>query len=919
VVAEENHPGNQGQRITGNPINMASRFEALAKPGEILVGEETFHLAKGFFQFEPRKPGRVKGKEGLVRTYRVRGINPGANRFEIRADRGLTPLVGRKMELHLLLEAFEKVKAGEGQACSIVAEAGFGKSRLVHEFEKAIVKEEATILRGRCLSYCQGVAYYPFIDLLKSAFDIGEEDAEGEIQEKVTGRLKSMGTEAVSLSPYLLHLLSVKERGGRFLSITPEARRQLINEALKRLLWKGAETRPLIIIIEDLHWMDKSSGDSLKELLDSLIHNRIFVLLAYRPEFLPDWEDRPYHLRITLKGLPDSESLDMARHLLKKEPIDPNLRTLILEKTVGNPFFIEEFIQSWREMGIIVKKRGYKLAANIRMISVPATIQEVILTRVDSLPPPAKDLLQTGSAVQGEFSREMICQVTGLPEESVTVYLDQLKHSNLLYEKKGFPQSVFVFKHSLIREVVYNSILSPRKMALHGKIARVLEGLFQNSLEEHYSLLADHFMQAGDFVRGGRYSELAAKKAQKSAFFREAIAYARAWSRCLEQLPKTTDNQRALVDARTTLAGYYMALNLHVEAKEAVIPIVELAQKLNYRERLSGIFTAIGIHSLWVLEDSNRGFRYLDRVLKISKEERDDIAHWFAHYFLGCHLSWNCEFEKSLAHLRKSLHMSQKTRNVVGIASTKSAICAHNLALVGRVRLAYKTGQEALRLADQSQDVYIQGMAHTGFGIACYLKGRWNESEDHLIKGLAFCEKTSQVTWGALAAFWLGLLYYDCNDVVQAQNHHQKSVAILKNAGMSPSWINVQRCCLLRAQGVRNDQSSARENLSGYFERNQLKICTGWIARFIGEIYLCRGGRSLDKAEGWIRKAAAFNKKHGLPWFLGQDLVVYSEIRKKRGDRRGALEKLDQAIHLLQDCGADGHLPRLREKRTLLQ
>jgi predicted ATPase len=288
--------------------------------------------------------------------------------------------VGRERELELLLDGFERAKEGRGQAFSIMAEAGVGKSRLLYEFRKAVANEDITFLEGKCLSYSRGVAYHPIIDVLKSNFDVREEDGDSEIKEKFKRGLKILGADEASTLPYLLELLSVKDSGIDKIPMSPEEKKHRITGAVKGITVRGSEIRPLIMAIEDLHWVDKSSEDYLKNLLGSISGARVFLIFTYRPEFVHTWGARSYHSQVNLNRLSNRESLAMVAHLLGTEEVDRDLEELILEKTEGVPFFIEEFIKSLTELKIIEKKENrYHLAKNIKDVIIPSTVQDVIM------------------------------------------------------------------------------------------------------------------------------------------------------------------------------------------------------------------------------------------------------------------------------------------------------------------------------------------------------------------------------------------------------------------------------------------------------------------------------------------------------------------------------------------------------------
>ncbi len=273
----------------GDTVNLASRMEALAESGTVYVTEDTFKLTEGLFRFEALGERMVKGKESPIQAYQVIAPSTRRSRFDVSAERGLTPFLGRERELELLLDGIDRVKSGRGQAFSIMGEAGVGKSRLLYEFRKAVANEDVTFLEGRCLSYSTSFAYYPIIDLLKATYDIREDDNEDRIRGRVKRGLQDMGLDEASTLPFILELLTVKESGIEALNLTPEVRKDRTVEALRRIVLKGSEARPLVMAIEDLHWIDKSSEETLKSLLEAISGAQVLLVFTYRPEFVHAW------------------------------------------------------------------------------------------------------------------------------------------------------------------------------------------------------------------------------------------------------------------------------------------------------------------------------------------------------------------------------------------------------------------------------------------------------------------------------------------------------------------------------------------------------------------------------------------------------------------------------------------------------
>jgi len=909
-------------KAVGDTVNLASRMEGLAEPGATYITEDTYKLTEGLFLFEALGKREIKGKAEPIKVYRVIAPSTRRTRFDVSAERGLTPFVGRERGIELLLNGFERAKGGRGQAFSIMAEAGVGKSRLLYEFRKSVANEDVTFLEGKCLSYSRGVAYHPFIDALKSNFDIREGDRDSEISEKLKKGLKILRADEAATLPYLLDLLSVRDSGIDKIPMSPEARKVRIIEAIKHIILKGSQIRPLIMAFEDLHWIDKSSEDSSKELLDSISGARIFLIFTYRPEFVHTWGGRSYHSQITLNRLSNRESLKMVSYLLEAEDIHRDLEELILDKTEGVPLFIEEFIRSLKDLRIIERKESrYYLTRDMQDVTIPSTIQDVIMARVDSLPEAAKEVLQIGSVIEREFSYELIKRVTGLPEEELLSHMSILKDSELLYERGIYPETTYIFKHALTREVVYDSMLTGKKKRVHEKIGHAIEELFRENIDEKYGILAEHFVESGNYEKGAEYSKLAGKKAAKAASHRDAIEYAKKRVWCVERLPKTDATQKRIIDARTVLAGYYTSLSRLVEAKEAVEPIVDMALALDYQKRLPGIHTAIGLYSLWVEEDFSRGFQHLNEVFRISEKAALDMSSfmplWHTSYYLGGTVSWTCEFEKGLEYLKKCMDLSGLANDLVGIAFAEGSTCL-NYIFQGKIDSAYKAGEEALRMAREIGGMFVQGMGYTSYGVACYFKGLFDEAENSLLKGFDFCEKTTQVVWGPWAPFFLGHLYSDMGEYHRAKDYYQKKFSVLEPRRILPSFLNMFEVAAARAKALSGDYDINLGELFKYYKDNKFKAFEGWMARYIGEILLNMDDVHISDAEDWLKKAIESNNMNGVRWFLASDYALYAELVKRKGDKSQTKQNLHKAIEIFKECGADGWVEKYeRELETI--
>ncbi|MGD1154057.1 MAG: adenylate/guanylate cyclase domain-containing protein [Syntrophales bacterium] len=897
-------------KAVGDTVNLASRMESLAEPGTTYVSDDTFKLTEGLFRFEALGEKDIKGKEKALKVYQVIAPSSRRTRFDVSAERGLTPFVGRERELELLLDGFERSKEGRGQAISIISDAGIGKSRLLYEFRKAVTNEYVTFLEGRCLSYSRNVAYHPVVDVLKANFEIHDNDTDQDIREKVTRFLKAIRVDEATTLPYLLELLSVKESGVDKIPLSPEARKDRTLEALKRIVLKGSELRPLIMAVEDLHWMDRSSEDGMKELLESIAGARVFLIFTYRPEFIHTWGSRSYHSQVTLNKLSNRESLAMATHILGTPNIDRNLEDLILQKTEGIPFFLEEFIKSLKDLKVIEKKdNAYQLSKDIQKLTIPSTIQDVIMARVDNLPEGAREVLRTGSVIEREFSYDLIQKVTGLPEKELLSHLSTLKDSELLFERGIYPDSAYIFKHALTREVVYDSILTKKKKQLHEKIASTMEDIYKDDICYHYGVLSGHCIASENYEKGVEYSRLEAKRYQKTGLYKDAIEYAKKSISCLEKLSQTEANQKKLIDARTTLAIYHLSLNYLVEAQEAVEPIVDLALKMNYRKRLPGIYIAMGAYCFAIEEDFTNGLLYSNKALQISEEISDFFSLFIVNYQLGYYLLMDCQFENAFTSSKKCLELSELANNPLGITSSKVLITWMHI-LQGNIGLAFKVSGESLCLVEEHGDIFLKAFAYSIYGLSLYNKGVFDEAEKYLLEGLIHCEKTSTIGPAANAAATLGSMYFDMGEYKKAQKYHEKAIFICESAKFLPSLISTQKAYLARAK-VRNEEGNI--NLGELFESSQnirLKFLEGWMARAIGDILLNIDESKQSDAESWFQKAIEADTRNGLRWQLANDHAFYANWFKKGGDIQGAKEQLTKAIDLFRECGADGWVTR---------
>jgi tetratricopeptide (TPR) repeat protein len=754
---------------------------------------------------------------------------------------------------------------------------------------------------------------------LKSNFNIQEGEGDQEIREKVKKGLEIMKVDEASTLPYFLELLSVKESGIDQIPMSPEARKDRIIEALKRGSLKGSEMRPLIMAFEDLQWLDKSSEDVVKNLLEGIPGSRVLLVFTYRPEFVHTWGGKSYHNQLTLHRLSNRESLEMVTHILGTEEIEKRLEELILEKTEGVPFFIEEFIKSLRDLKIIERRdNAYRLAKDIQQLTIPSTIQDVIMARVDSLPERAKEVLQAGSVIEREFGYELIKRIVGLPEQELLSHLSVLKDSELVYERGIYPQSTYIFKHTLTREVVYDSIMAKRKKKLHEEIGKAIEELYKDSLSEHYEVLAEHYFLSENYLKSAEYSRLASKKVEKTASFSDAIPHAKKRVTCLERLPQTVDVQKQVIDARVSLGLYLAQMIYDADAKAAIDPIIDLAKKHNDKRRLCQIYTILGVYYCFVEENYKEAFKALEEALKTSEEIKDYITSVLASLWFGCLLGWNCEFEKAEQYIQRALDINLTAKNLWGIAVMKSNLACFGYHYPGKMNRGFQITDEAVQIAEESGDSLSKGISYVSHGMSCFGKGLLDEAEKHFLKGLNFSERINLHSWNAIARIFLGRIYFETGDFPRSKEHYEKGSWILDHNRLWPSMANVGKVGIVRSKVLNKEKDIDLESLYVHSRNNKVRAFEGWIQRYIGEILLNINDQHLSQAEHWIQKAIEADQRNRMMFQLGKDYALYAELFERKGDRLEAQKSLGKAVEILTECGADGWVEKYDKELACL-
>ena len=528
-------------KAVGHTVNLAARMEQSAAPGSIHITEHTYKLVAGYFDCEDVGVLPLKGLTTKVRGYRVTGERGVRARIEVAREQGFTRLVGRQRELALLRQCFSLAQGGRGQAVSIIGDAGLGKSRLLYEFRQALASHDYTWLDGRCHPYGTALAYGPIVEWLKQYCHIDTSDGAEAMRHKVHHSLAQLSPPLATMAPYLLHLLAAGVEGELPAGLSPEAVKHRTFEALNGLVGESAARRPLVLTLEDLHWVDPTTAEYLAFLLDHLAGARILLLCTYRPDFASLWSRKSYHSVITLQPLGPQESYQVLTALLGTLHIQDELATLVLAKAEGVPFFLEELVKSLRETGAIEEYAGqWRLKPGDIAIPVPDTVEEVLTARIDRLPEGAKSLLQLGAVIGREFGWELLREVSGLPEREFTTHLTALTDAELLYLRGLPPQTTYLFKHAFTQEAAYRSLLTTQRQELHHRVAVTLEALFPDRLEEHSGQLAYHYVEAAQDQEVDKAIEYAVRAGERNMSLPAYTEAVRFYQMALDMLPRQT-------------------------------------------------------------------------------------------------------------------------------------------------------------------------------------------------------------------------------------------------------------------------------------------------------------------------------------------------------------------------------------------
>jgi class 3 adenylate cyclase/predicted ATPase len=720
----------------GQTTHLAARMEQMAMPGSILMTADTLALTEGYVQVKPLGPVNVKGLNEPVEVYEVMGAGPVRSRLQAAAARGLTRFVGRSAEFETLCQALERAGAGHGQVVALVGEPGVGKSRLFWEFTHSRRTVDWLILESGSVSYGKATPYLPLIDLLKAYFKITNRDDQREIREKVTGKLLTLDKALEPSLPAFLTLLDVAVEDEQWQNLDPPQRRQRTLEAVKRLLLRESQVQPLLVVIEDLHWIDSETQALLDSLIESLPTARLLLLINYRPEYQHGWGGKTYYTQLRIDPLPSESAEELLEALLGSASSLASLKQLLISRTEGNPFFLEESIRTLVETKFLAGERGnYRLEKTLESTQVPATVQTVLAARIDRLPPDEKRLLQSAAVIGKDVGLVLLQAIADQSEEEISRGLFRLQAAEFLYETSLFPEVEYTFKHALTHEVAYGSVLQDRRRVLHGRIVESIERLYPDRLVEQFELLGHHASRAELWGKAVTYLHDAGRKATARSAYKEAASYFAQALDALKRLPESRQTLEQAINIRVDLGPILIAMKGYIapEVEQVYEEAREMCGRFGDTPQLFPVLFGLArIHD--VRGELKIGSDLGKQLLSLAERAREPALLLEAHHELWANMSMLGELISARTHLDQGfvLYDSEKHRHHAFLyGGHDPGVCcryhaAHVLWLLGYPDQALRKSQESLALA---RELSHASSTATALSFAVWLDQHRGESD----------------------------------------------------------------------------------------------------------------------------------------------------------------------------------------------
>jgi len=894
----------------GQTTHLAARMEQLALPGTIRITGDTLALAEGYIEVKPLGLVPVKGLMDPVEVYEMLGASAIRSRLQAAAVRGLTKFVGRTSEMNQLHDALEHAKAGRGQVVAVVGEPGVGKSRLYYEFTLSYRTNGWLILKSGSVSYGRATAYLPVIDLLKSYFKIQDRDNHREIREKVTGKLLTLDETLKVTLPALLALLDIPVEDAQWQALAPPQRRHRTLDAVKRLLLRESRVQSLLLVFEDLHWIDSESQAVLESLIESLPTTRILLLVNYRPEYEHPWTRKTYYTQLRIDPLPPTSAEELLDSLLGAERGLQPLKRLLIEQTEGNPFFLEESVRTLVETQALVGERaGYRLAKDVTTIQIAPTVQAVLAARIDRLPPEDKLLLQAASVIGKDVPFALLEAIAEVPEDDLQRGLTHLLAAEFLYETSVFPDLEYTFKHALTHEVAYTSLLQERRRALHTRIVEAIEQLYTDRLAEQCERLAHHALRGEAWQKAFMYlREAAAKSFGRSAYAQAATSLEQAMA-ALRHLPET----------RETITH---AFDLRIEIRSALFPLGKPDRIFGFLREAEGLALALGdqrrlASAIWFMGNyfwwtgqPDRQRECTERALALCKAEGDLPAEHWAYWGLGQAYHALGDYRRAINALIPAVQYFSADRvgeRFFGATAFTSVLArqwiAWCLTECGEISQATAHVEDAVRIAEALNNPYSLAQAFYQLGHLSLFRRDLESAIPVLERVLQINRSTHLSAMSPWAAAALGSAYAlsgrlaDAMPLFEQAIEEANSTQFMFGQALRVAWLSEAH---LVAHRIDHATPLAEQALSLSREHRE-RGHEAWALRLLGEIASHHDRPDVATAEANYGAAMSLASELGMRPLVAHCHLGLGKLYCQSGDRVKGSEHLTTATTMYRE------------------
>ena len=900
----------------GQTVHLAARMEQMAKPASILATEHTVALARGHVATRALGPVPVRGLQVPVEVHELTGAVPIRSRLDAASPRARSPLMGREPELARLDAALEAMLAGTGQVVSMVGEAGVGKSRLCLELARRCRARGCLVIEAPAVSYGRAAGYRPGVELHRRYFQVERGDDAATIRAKVAARLRALEPELEEGVAAILWVLGVSQDGA-FADLDPAVRRRQVMRTVHRLVTRQARRQPFVMILEDMQWVDSETHAAMDALVEALPPYTL-VAATYRPEYVDRWTRHPGYTQVRVDALEPPATGDMLDALLGNDPGLLPLKRLVAERANGNPLFLEECVTTLVETGALAGERGaYRLTRPVRALEVPATVRATIASRIDRLPYEDKRLLQAASVIGDTVPVRLLETVADVPIEEVRRGLDQLHAAGLLDQRALFPDLEYGFRHALVHDVAYESLLHERRRALHARILEAIERSYEGGrLAEqterlaHHAFLGEVWERAVGYCRQAGARTLARMASWESvSFFERALA-------ALAHRPADAAAQAAGVDLRCDLHNALVPLGQHARSVAVLREAAALAQALGDRPRLARALS-FESHVHWEMGASDEAARVGERALAIAEETRELGLQVVGNFNVGAGRRALGDYRQALTVLRRNLALvppdaAGETFGLPGIAAVMTrAHLAWTLAELGQFDEAVHAAREGVRLAEERRDSYSLTYALLGLGGTLVRRGQMWEAKAVLERGIGLCEEMPALLppfAGDLAVVYA--LTGRTADALELADRAVRQAQSMQRLGrLSLITTHLGEVRLLAGQPAAAEAAGRRalELAEAHKERGNVV----YALRLLGLAAAEKEPPDLERAGGHHAAALALAGELGMRPLAARCHLGLARLARRAGDAAGADKHLAEARALFQEMEMTFWLERL--------